>query len=144
MFAVCFVAPGVVAWSECADPQIEAPTDALGEVELAGLCGSDLHPFFGREVGLDAGTAMGHEFVGRVVAVGAAVRSVHVSDRVCAPFSTSCGTCAAIHSSRGSSFSAAWESGPLGGGDAGRTRKTDGVALDPEKLFSAGSGNFSR
>lgn len=124
MFAVCFVAPGVVAWSECADPQIEAPTDALVEVELAGLCGSDLHPFFGREVGLDAGTAMGHEFVGRVVAVGAAVRSVHVSDRVCAPFSTSCGTCAACASgltsrcAHGQLFG--WRSGGVGlhGGQA--------------------------
>ena len=76
------------------------------------------------------------------------------SDSPCARNASSgnCGTCAAIHNSRGSSARAAWcpgpLGGPLGGGDAGRTRKTDGVALDPEKLLSdsegAGSGNFSR
>jgi hypothetical protein len=54
-----------------------------------------------------------------------------------------CGTCAAIHNSRGGSWSAPCESGPLGGGDAGRTRKTDGVALDPGELV-AGSGKMSR
>ena len=37
------------------------------KVSLAGLCGSDLHPYEGREVGLDEGTTMGHELVGHIV-----------------------------------------------------------------------------
>ena len=51
--------------------------------------------------------------------------------RQCNESSDNCGTCAAIHNSRGSSASAAWpeEPGPVGGGGAGRTRKTDGAAL---------------
>jgi threonine dehydrogenase-like Zn-dependent dehydrogenase len=60
---------------------------------MAGLCGSDLHPFFGRERGLDAGTVMGHEFVGDVIAVGADVATTRPGDYVCAPFTTSCGDC---------------------------------------------------
>ncbi len=61
---------------------------------LAGLCGSDLHPFFGRESGLDPGTVMGHELVGEIVELGPAAASVFsVGDRVFAPFSTNCGSC---------------------------------------------------
>ena len=46
-------------------PTLQAPGDALVRVELAGLCGSDLHPYFCRERGLDPGTVQGHEFVVR-------------------------------------------------------------------------------
>ncbi len=93
MHGVCFQSVGEVAWRELADPQIESETDAIVQVELAGLCGSDLHPFFGREAGLEPGTVMGHEFVGQVVECGRAVSGVRPGDRVCAPFSTSCGRC---------------------------------------------------
>jgi threonine dehydrogenase-like Zn-dependent dehydrogenase len=75
-----------------ADPTLEAPTDAIVEAQLAGLCGSDLHPFHGRER-LDAGTIMGYEFVGEVVETGAEVARIMVGDKVFRPFSTSCGEC---------------------------------------------------
>lgn len=93
MQAICFQSIKKVAALTVADPVIEASTDAIVEVELAGLCGSDLHPFFGREVGIDPGTVMGHEFVGRVAEIGNSVRHVSVGDRVCSPFTTNCGTC---------------------------------------------------
>jgi alcohol dehydrogenase len=93
MRGVCFRGVGHVAVEDLADPVIETPRDAIVRVELAGLCGSDLHPFFGREVGLDPGTVMGHEFVGDVIAVGDSVQSIRVGDRVCAPFTTNCGSC---------------------------------------------------
>lgn len=93
MRSICFQAIQRVAVEEIPAPQIEQDSDVIVEVQLAGLCGSDLHPYFGREVGLDAGTVMGHEFVGHVVAVGSEVRSFAVGDRVCSPFTTSCGDC---------------------------------------------------
>lgn len=93
MKGVCFQSIGKVAYLDLPDPIIEHPMDAIVRVELAGMCGSDLHPFFGRETGLDAGTVMGHEFVGKVVAVGSEVRTISIGDRIFAPFSTSCGTC---------------------------------------------------
>ncbi|MFK8113991.1 MAG: alcohol dehydrogenase catalytic domain-containing protein [Rubripirellula sp.] len=93
MKAVCFEGVQRVAVHELADPTIQQGSDAIVQVRLAGLCGSDLHPFFGREVGLDPGTVMGHEFVGEIVAVGDQVRELHVGDQVCAPFTTSCGQC---------------------------------------------------
>ncbi len=75
------------------DPAIEAPDDALVEVRLSGICGSDLHPYHERERGLDAGTVMGHEFAGVVVETGPAVRGIARGDRVASPFTTSCGRC---------------------------------------------------
>ena len=75
------------------DPRIEAPGDAILRVRMAGICGSDLHPYHGRERGLDPGTTMGHEYVGEVVEVGSGVRAFRPGDAVLGAFSTSCGAC---------------------------------------------------
>lgn len=96
MKAVCFQSVEHVVTTDKQDPVIVDGRDAIVRVSMAGLCGSDLHPFFGRESGLDPGTVMGHEMVGDVVEVGDAVKSsgsIGVGDRVFAPFSSNCGTC---------------------------------------------------
>lgn len=62
-------------------------------VDLAGVCGSDLHVYHGRETGLDEATVMGHEFVGEIVAVGREVARYRPGDRVVSPFTTNCGDC---------------------------------------------------
>lgn len=74
------------------DPTVEDPGDAVVAVHRAGLCGSDLHPWAGREPFLP-GVVPGHEAVGEVVAAGAGVEQVSVGDRVVVPFTTSCGAC---------------------------------------------------
>ena len=76
------------------DPRLVDDTDAVVAVTAAGLCGSDLHPYEGRER-VRPGVVQGHEIVGRVVATGAAVSRFAVGDRVLAAFTTSCGGCAA-------------------------------------------------
>lgn len=78
---------------ELPDPRPEAPGDIVVEVLVAGVCGSDLHPYHGRETGLDLGTVMGHEFVGRVSAVGTEVENWQPGDLVLSPFTTNCGRC---------------------------------------------------
>ena len=93
MKAVCFKDIEAVACLDIPDPHIESPTDAIVKTSLAGLCGSDLHPYWGREVGLDVDTVMGHEVVGTIAEVGSAVSNFKVGDHVFAPFSTSCGNC---------------------------------------------------
>jgi threonine dehydrogenase-like Zn-dependent dehydrogenase len=91
--AITFHAPGEFRVERVSDPRIEAPTDALIRVELAAICGSDLHVWHGREVGLDAGTVMGHEFVGTVLESGSEVTRFRPGDWVVSPFTTSCGGC---------------------------------------------------
>jgi len=75
------------------DPEIETPGDVIVKVDIAGLCGSDLHPYNEREEGLDLGAVMGHEFVGEIVETGAEVGALAVGDRVFSPFTTNCGNC---------------------------------------------------
>ncbi len=93
MRALVFEGVGRIGVATVPDPSLVEPTDVIVRTEVAGLCGSDLHVYRGREVGLDPGTPMGHELLGEIVEVGAAVRRFAVGDRVVSPFSTACGDC---------------------------------------------------
>ncbi len=93
MKAITFQDIEQLAYEDVPDAELARPTDALVRVTAAGLCGSDLHPYFGRERGLDVGTVMGHELLGEIVEVGPDVRGFSEGDRVVAPFTTSCGGC---------------------------------------------------
>lgn len=85
--------PGLIRFADdLPDPAIVEPGDAVVAVRAAGLCGSDLHPYEGREEVLP-GVVQGHELVGEVVAVGEAVTALGIGDRVLAAFTTSCGVC---------------------------------------------------
>jgi alcohol dehydrogenase len=76
------------------DPTIERPSDAVIAVTRTGLCGSDLHPYQGREA-VRFGVVPGHEAVGEVAALGGEVRGFVLGQRVLVPFTTSCGWCSA-------------------------------------------------
>ena len=93
MRAITFQGVESLALQDVPDPEILDAGDVVVAVEAAGLCGSDLHPYFGRETGLDVGTVMGHEFVGTVTETGSGVQALQAGDRVVAPFTTSCGAC---------------------------------------------------
>jgi len=91
--ALTYHAPFDFRCERVPEPGLLAPEDALVRVELAAICGSDLHVWHGRERGLDPGTVMGHEFLGGVVETGEAVTRFRRGDRVVSPFTTSCGAC---------------------------------------------------
>lgn len=93
MQALTFRGVRTVRHESVPEPEIEAPGDVIVRVRWAGLCGSDLHVWHGRERGIDRGTVMGHELVGTVVESGSAVTGFDVGDRVVSPFTTSCGSC---------------------------------------------------
>jgi propanol-preferring alcohol dehydrogenase len=82
---------------EVARPEAGAD-DVLIEVEVCGVCHSDLHVADGDWTQL-AGIVrkpliLGHEIIGRVVARGAAVQGVQVGDRVGVPWvQWTCGEC---------------------------------------------------
>ncbi len=84
---------GVITYrTDLPEPTLERPSDAVVAVRAAGLCGSDLHPYEGRER-VRFGVVPGHEVVGEVVAVGSDVDGFDEGDRVLMPFTTSCGAC---------------------------------------------------
>jgi threonine dehydrogenase-like Zn-dependent dehydrogenase len=93
MKAITYQGIELLSFEDVPDPELREPSDVVVRVRVAGICGSDLHPYFGREGGLDVGTVMGHELLGEVVEVGSEVRSHAVGDRVVAPFTTNCGHC---------------------------------------------------
>src|SRR5215470_10103827 len=72
--------------------------DVLIEVEVCGVCHSDLHVADGDWTELSRivkkPLILGHEIVGRVVTRGAAVRSIEIGDRVGVPWlQWTCGQC---------------------------------------------------
>ena len=79
--------------------EIDIPTlradDVLIKVRACGICGSDMHIFDGDEgaAPTPSGTVLGHEFSGEVVAVGSAVQSVRVGDRVAVDPNKLCNAC---------------------------------------------------
>lgn len=94
MRGLVFEGPEAVAYrQDLPEPVLEDPGDAVVAVRRAGLCGSDLHPYTGREAARP-GVVPGHEAVGDVLVVGEGVRRIDVGDRVVVPFTTSCGACA--------------------------------------------------
>src|SRR5215213_303958 len=75
------------------DPEIQEPTDAIIRVTSSGLCGSDLHLYEVMGPFMTPGDILGHEPMGVVEAVGAAVTNLAVGDRVVVPFQIACGSC---------------------------------------------------
>jgi threonine dehydrogenase-like Zn-dependent dehydrogenase len=75
------------------DPAIQTADDAIVRITTTAICGSDLHlyevmgPFMGE------GDILGHEPIGVVEEVGAAVTNLEPGDRVVVPFQIACGEC---------------------------------------------------
>ena len=85
-------------------PHEPAPDEVLVAVDLACICASDLAEYRDgphvipvrrphRLSGRVAPLTLGHEFVGRVVATGAAVAGLSIGDRVCGDACLRCGSC---------------------------------------------------
>ncbi|CAM3541021.1 zinc-binding dehydrogenase [Occultella aeris] len=74
------------------EPTILEPTDAIIQVTLACVCGSDLHPYHSMPAD-ETGRPMGHEFIGVVDQIGAAVTGLAPGDLVVSPFAWADNTC---------------------------------------------------
>lgn len=91
MRGVIMYAPGDVRVEDREMPTIVEPTDAIIRVSATCICGSDLWPY--RGIAAVDHTPMGHEYVGVVTEIGAAVQTVKVGDFVVGSFFASDNTC---------------------------------------------------
>ena len=93
MRAMTYRGPYKIRIEEKDIPSIEHPNDAIVRVELAAICGSDLHLYHGMMPDTRVGHTFGHEFIGVVETVGPSVQNLKPGDRVMVPFNIYCGSC---------------------------------------------------
>jgi alcohol dehydrogenase len=74
-------------------PEIAAPTDAVVRITKTTICGTDLHILKGDVPSCAPGRILGHEGVGVVEKIGAAVESFRPGDGVIVSCISSCGKC---------------------------------------------------
>src|SRR6266699_4392803 len=93
MKALVYHGPGLRSWDEKPDPEIQEPTDVIVRIDSATICGTDLHILKGDVPEVRPETILGHEAVGTIVEIGAAVTTLEPGDRVLVSCITSCGRC---------------------------------------------------
>ena len=76
---------------------VDIPLAGDGEIVLrvdhVGICGSDIHAFYGRHPFIPLPIVLGHEAAGIVSAVGPGVSRIHVGDRVVIEPTLACKKC---------------------------------------------------
>ncbi len=93
MKALVYHGPGKKSWDDVPDAAIQDPTDVVVHVDTTTICGTDLHILAGDVPAVTEGRILGHEAVGTITAVGDAISSFKVGDRVLVPAITRCGRC---------------------------------------------------
>jgi 2-desacetyl-2-hydroxyethyl bacteriochlorophyllide A dehydrogenase len=101
MRAAVFKGAGVLELEDVPEPVVEADDDVVIEVEACGICGSDLqilsvppgHP-------ADPGVVLGHEFIGRIRALGRDGGNLVTGQRVVVDPDPKCGTCGPCRAGR--------------------------------------------
>ncbi len=93
MRALVYRGPGQKAVEERPKPTVQSPGDAVVKIVKTTICGTDLHILKGDVPTCTPGRILGHEGVGIVEAVGAAVTGFRPGDRVLISCISSCGKC---------------------------------------------------
>ncbi len=94
MKALIYKGPGNKAFEDHPKPVIIAPSDAIVRVTKTTICGTDLHILKGDLPSCTPGRILGHEGVGVVESVGAAVTAFKAGDSVLISCVSACGKCA--------------------------------------------------
>lgn len=94
MRAAVFESVGKLSIKEVAVPDLQREDQILVKVEACSICGTDVH-ITANPPGYEAvpGTTLGHEFVGKVVQKGDAVKALEIGDRIVVNPNDYCGTC---------------------------------------------------
>ncbi len=101
MLAARLYGPRDIRLDDVPEPPPPGPGEALIEVTVVGVCGSDLHTYADGRIGdtmVQSPVVLGHEFAGRVLAVGPeAISGFHqpllVGERVAVEPTVSCWRC---------------------------------------------------
>ena len=93
MKALVYQGPGKKSLEDRPKPQVIDPTDAVVKIVKTTICGTDLHILKGDVPTCAPGRILGHEGVGVVDQVGAAVTAFKPVDRVIVSCISSCGKC---------------------------------------------------
>jgi len=93
MMALVYGGPGKRAWLPKPRPVIRDPGDAVVRITTSTICGTDLHIMKGDVPTVTPGRILGHEGIGVIEAVGPAVSTLQVGDRVLIACVSACGIC---------------------------------------------------
>ena len=93
MKALVYKGPGQKSWEEVPNPVILQPTDVIVKIDTTTICGTDLHILKGHVPTVEVGRVLGHEGVGTIVELGAAVTSLKLGDQVILSCVSACGHC---------------------------------------------------
>lgn len=93
MQAVVYRENGLFTLEQRPVPEMQEAGDAIVRVTLSSICSSDLHIKHGSVPRAVPGVTVGHEMVGIVEDIGAAVTSVKPGNRVTVNVETFCGEC---------------------------------------------------
>ena len=93
MKALVFHGPGKRAWEERPRPALRGAGDAIVRLTTSTICGTDLHILKGDVPSVTDGRILGHEGIGVIEELGAAVSGFHVGERVLISCVTACLRC---------------------------------------------------
>ncbi len=95
MKAISLTQPGHLELIDVPEPAAPGPGEALVRVHRAGVCGTDIGAYKGKQPFFSYPRIIGHELGVTVEAVGAGVTEVAVGDRCAVEPYLNCGTCIA-------------------------------------------------
>lgn len=87
------VEPGVIRM-ENVEPPVPGPDDVLIRIARIGICGSDMHVYHGKHPYTSYPVIQGHEYSGRIAAVGSGVDGLTAGQLVTSLPQITCGVCA--------------------------------------------------
>ena len=95
MMVPIFKGEGCLEYEQRAIPTISAPDDVLVQIEVCGICGTDLNILAVPPAHkATPGIIIGHEGVGIIAGAGSGVKDLQVGDRVVIANRLTCGRCA--------------------------------------------------
>lgn len=84
--------PETIEFSEIENPVIK-PNEVLMKVKNIGICGSDIHAYYGKHPFMSFPIRLGHEMAGEVVETGKDVKDIRTGDLITIMPQEFCGEC---------------------------------------------------